>query len=261
MAAWSTSSSDRLGALIFELAAAHLPQQQQRISIVGIFCLAETRQEHGLAHAATDSILVVMHLLLIYLGVLFGCFFEGEVVLISAVVAAHRGYSDLWIVYSLAVVGVFSSDCLYFYLGRRRGGRLLQRSKKLSAKVSWVRERIDRHPTLVLLTYRYLYGFRTVTPILLGNTGISSRRFYVVSFIGVVIWAAVVTALGYAFGTVLEHAFGDVEHYEKYLFGGLFVFGAGYVAWQWWRGRYTRRLQVLRPLSEPLKSDEDLTRR
>ncbi len=168
-------------------------------------------------------------------------------VLISAVVAAHRGYSDLWLVYLLATAGVFASDCLYCYLGRTRGRSLLEKRPKLARKVDWIEQRIDRRPTLVLLTYRYLYGFRTVTPLLLGNTSIPGRTFYLLSLLGVVVWAALITA----FGTYLERLFGAVDHYEKYLFGGLLAFGLLYVAGQAYRGRYRRQVAVLGAFRHP----------
>ena len=36
-----------------------------------------------------------MHLVVIYLGILFGIFLDGEMIMISSIIAAHQGYLHL----------------------------------------------------------------------------------------------------------------------------------------------------------------------
>jgi len=56
-----------------------------------------------------------MHIILIYAGIFAGIFFEGEMVMISSVIAAHHGYLKLWIVITIGLVGTFSSDSFLEY--------------------------------------------------------------------------------------------------------------------------------------------------
>ena len=42
-----------------------------------------------------------MHVILIYLGIFCGIFIEGEMVMITSVIAAHHGHLNLWIVMAI----------------------------------------------------------------------------------------------------------------------------------------------------------------
>ncbi len=61
-----------------------------------------------------------MHLILIYIGIFCGIFFEGEMVMITSVIAAHHGHLKLWIVIAIGLTGTYCSDSFYFFLGRKK---------------------------------------------------------------------------------------------------------------------------------------------
>src|SRR6059058_2388420 len=103
-----------------------------------------------------------------YWAVLVGTFLEGETILVLGGFAANRGYLDLpWVIVA-AFLGSFSGDQLYFYLGRHYGRRII--AKRLSWQVSAekVYRLLERHQTLLILTFRFMYGLRNVTPFALG---------------------------------------------------------------------------------------------
>ena len=61
-------------------------------------------------------------------GALFlGTLLEGETVLILAGLMAHMGLMKLPLVILVALLGSFLGDQFYFFLGRRKGGALLDR--------------------------------------------------------------------------------------------------------------------------------------
>jgi membrane protein DedA with SNARE-associated domain len=62
-----------------------------------------------------------MHIIIIYLSILFGIFLEGEMIMISSIIAAHHGYLNHWKVIAVGIVATYCSDCFYFSLGRKRG--------------------------------------------------------------------------------------------------------------------------------------------
>lgn len=49
-----------------------------------------------------------MHISLIYIGIFAGIFFEGEMVMITSVIAAHHGHLKLWIVITIGLAGTYS---------------------------------------------------------------------------------------------------------------------------------------------------------
>ena len=162
-----------------------------------------------------------MHIILVYLGILLGIFFEGEMTMISAVVAAHNGYLNLWVVIVLGITGTFGSDCYFFSLGKRRGNAWLAKRPQYQKKVDRIHKNLGRAPFLVFLTYRFLYGFRTITPIIIGTSKIANRKFLILSFTSVILWTSTFTILGYALSDVIMSALDHIQDIEKYVIGGL----------------------------------------
>ncbi len=164
-----------------------------------------------------------MHIIVFYLGVLAGIFLEGEMVMISSVIAAHHGYLNLWIVIGTGVTGTYLSDCFYFFLGRKRGVKWIEKQENLKKRVAVVDARLVRNKFLVFIVYRFMYGFRMVTPLVLGAGKTKTVNFLFLSAITTVIWAAVYTSMGYLFGELIESQLSHIEHIEKYIIGG-FIF-------------------------------------
>ena len=161
-----------------------------------------------------------------YLAILVGTFFEGETILVLGGYAAHEGYLLLpWVIVS-AFCGSFAGDQLAFFIGRRHGKTLLAKYPKWQARVARVHGLMERFHTIFILGFRFLYGLRTVSPLVLGTSDVSTRRYFFLNMIGGVVWAITVACLGYAFGQVVELAIGRVKEYQGYVLGGLLVVGA-----------------------------------
>lgn len=168
-----------------------------------------------------------------YAAVLVGTFLEGEVILVLAGFAAHRGYLELPWVIAAAFAGTLLGDQLYFYLGRSRGKALLDRRPRWRAGAERAFGLMRRHEVLLMLGFRFMYGLRVVTPFVLGASRVSPLRFLLLNAIGALLWASLVGTLGYLFGQSLEVIIGDVKRYELWVFGGLAA--AGLAAWAWRR--------------------------
>jgi membrane protein DedA with SNARE-associated domain len=161
----------------------------------------------------------MFHYLLIYAGPFLGIFLEGELRLLSAVIAVAHGHLDLWAVVIIAVFATLASDSFYFYLGRKRASKWIAQSK-WAPKFETVRQKLENQKIKLLLGYRFLYGFRMVTPLFLGTQTISYREFLKYSLVGTLIRASVITLLGILFAqlilTYLKHI---VEQAEFYIIG------------------------------------------
>ncbi|MBN1473059.1 MAG: DedA family protein [Syntrophaceae bacterium] len=161
-----------------------------------------------------------------YPSVAVGTFFEGEIVLVLAGFAAHRGYLSLSWVIVCAFLGTLCGDQLYFHLGRLKGTKFLDKRPQWKSRSARVFELMHKHPLLLVLGFRFVYGLRTITPFLLGTSGISSLRFFIWNSLGACVWAILIGVSGYLFGHALELLIGDIKRYELYLFIALAVSGA-----------------------------------
>ena len=168
-----------------------------------------------------------------------GTFFEGETVMILAGVAAHIGYLSLDWVIICGFCGTFFGDQLYFFLGRRHGKSMLTRHPSWQAPANSVFDKLKRHQNLLILSFRFLYGIRTVTPFVIGMSDVSYRRFALLNIIGAGIWAISIGFAGYYFGQAVETVLGDIKRYELELIAGI----VGLAALIWLTHFYRRRIR------------------
>ena len=163
-----------------------------------------------------------------YLVVLLGALLEGETVLILAGFAASRGYLNLSGVILCGWLGGMLSDWLFFLLGRYRGQAVMTRFPRWQPQVQQVLSKFSRYQNSLILSFRFLYGLRTVTPFAIGASNVSSQKFFLLNACGAIIWAAVIAWLGYCFGYAMMRILDDIKHYEAIialsivLFGGVF---------------------------------------
>ncbi len=116
----------------------------------------------------------------------------------------HSGYFQMeWVVLS-AFVGTLAADQLYFHLGRLKGKSIIESRPAWKKKSERLLHMIDEHHIALILGFRFLKGFRIITPLLLGTTSVSSLRYLLLNTISVGVWAVTFAMLGYFFGAGLE---------------------------------------------------------
>lgn len=164
-----------------------------------------------------------------YAAIGVGSFLEGETIVVLGGFSAHRGYLELPWVILCAFLGSFFGDQLYFYIGRARGEWILEHRPRWQKKSTKVFALLNRHQNWLILSFRFMYGLRTVTPFLVGAAKISPARFFVLNFLGAAVWAITIGTLGYFFGNALEAIIGDLKNDETILFG--ILAGLGLVIW------------------------------
>ena len=97
----------------------------------------------------------------------------------------------------------------------------------------------------LIVAIRFMYGFRIVGPILLGMGRVPAWKFVLFNFIGAAIWAPLITAIGYLFGSLVHSMLTDVHDYEIWLFAA--VVGVGLV------GALVHRMRVRRETQSPVE--------
>jgi membrane protein DedA with SNARE-associated domain len=188
---------------------------------------------------AIHAFLVSYGLIVVYLGVII----EGESVLIAAGFLAHQGVMNPFAVFLAAFAGSVTGDQVMFYAGRYfAGSRMVQQqmARPLSAKVL---DHIHRNEILFILSFRFIYGIRTISPIALGVAGVRPGLYAALNLVSAAVWAAVFTVAGYLFGQTIERFAGKLHHGHKLIIAGvlclavLVVFG---LARGWLVRRQTR---------------------
>ena len=138
-----------------------------------------------------------------YFAVFVGSLLEGETVLLIAAFAASRGHLVYPWVVVLAFVGSIIGDQFYFFLGRHRGQRILARFPQLQARATKVETLLYRYHKTIILALRFLYGLRTIGPIVVGLSRVPIITFFLLNLISAGIWANTIGGIGYLFGDLL----------------------------------------------------------
>jgi membrane protein DedA with SNARE-associated domain len=172
-----------------------------------------------------------------YIAIVVGTFLEGETILVLGGFLAHRGYLHLpWVIAS-AFAGTFAGDQLYFYLGRSKGTKWLEKKPEWKRRSTRAFQLLKKHQLWVILGFRFIYGVRTITPFVIGTSGIKPLRFLALNGGGAVAWALGVGILGYLLGETLQLVLGEVKRFEAIVLGALVA--VGLVIWlcYLWRER------------------------
>ena len=161
-----------------------------------------------------------------YFALFVGTFLEGETILILAGFAAFNGHLSLPLAILSAFAGSFAGDQTAFYIGRYNKHYLETRLKKWECRIERVHHLLEKHQVLVLICFRFFYGFRNITPFAVGTTSVSPWRFFALNGIGAALWAVCFGLGGFYLGDVLERF---LQEAKWWVAGGLFTLLAG--AW------------------------------
>src|SRR3981081_2069343 len=98
-----------------------------------------------------------------YVAIFIGTFFEGEPLLVPGGLAAHNGDLSLpWVIFS-AFAGSLFGDQLWFYIARRNGQGFLDKRPTWKLRTDRALQLLEKYNTLFILSFRFLYGLRTVS--------------------------------------------------------------------------------------------------
>jgi membrane protein DedA with SNARE-associated domain len=154
-----------------------------------------------MAAAMTIETLVTKYGLL---AILLGAGVEGEAVVVTGGVLAHRGLVPLVPACICAAIGSFVVDQLWFMVGRRfQNHRWI---KRIRAKPAFARaiDLLERRPTGFILAFRFIYGMRTVSPIAIGTSRVPFRTFLPLNAVAAAVWGPVFTLFGFYVGHALD---------------------------------------------------------
>ena len=165
-----------------------------------------------------------------YYAIVVGTFFEGELIMLAAGIAAAAGLLSLPGAILAGMAGVFASDTFCFLLGRFAGERIKGWFPRLHARLGGVFGLIERHQEKLIVFFQFFPGLCTVAPVAFGMSKISTWRFMALDFVGNACWTLVFSLGGYAFGAAFEHVVRDAREWQWLAAAVLAI--AGLVVWQ-----------------------------
>ncbi|MBF0583486.1 MAG: DedA family protein [Magnetococcales bacterium] len=173
---------------------------------------------------------VADHGYLIYPLVLVWTFFEGEtiVLIVSAMAATSAPFINLPLLAICAMAGTMAGDQLFYYLGRFYGTPFLTTRPKLAAKAERGFQLLRKGEVAFILSYRFIYGVRNVSPFIVGVSGIQPLRFFFLNLTASLLWASTFVIGGYFLGKVLEQW---LEAYKWHMLAAILLLVAAIYAY------------------------------
>lgn len=157
------------------------------------------------------------------LAILVGTFFEGETIVLVAGFVAEQGLMDPYVIAITAFIGSFSGDQLWFFMGRRHADHRWIQCVTKRPSFQRALQILERHPIIFILSFRFLYGLRNVSPVAAGFSKIPTRVFFTLNAIAACVWAIIFTSVGYFAGEAVQTIIGGIKAVEHQVFGALGV--------------------------------------
>jgi len=187
--------------------------------------------------------------------------------LLAGVAAASDGVFAVKAV-AVATLASMLADTLWFFAGRRYGGRVLALLCRISISPdSCVRQSqlsFARRGVATLVVAKFVPGLSTLAPPLAGALGMRTASFAVYNLAGTVLWAGSGIAGGLLFHNQIERLLEQVSELGNIALALMAGLLGLYVAWRVWRrwriARAMGRLPRVRPdeLAELMAQDVEL---
>lgn len=152
-------------------------------------------------------------------GLLFGFFFPGDSLLITAGLLASQGYLDIKILILVSALAAILGDSVGYWFGKKTGPRIFKREDSLlfhKKNIIKANEFYKKHGGKTIILARFFPFIRTFAPIVAGVGTMKYRRFLSFNVFGGLFWVMATCLLGYFLGNV-------VPNIERYILGVILV--------------------------------------
>lgn len=156
-----------------------------------------------------------------YWAVFLGATVEGESIILTASALAAMGHLSLTKIMIVAFLTTTVVDQILFFIGRAYGPSLFDMYPRFKGASDRAFSMLKRFDVLFILSFRFIYGLRTVSSVVIGAANISPARFIPLNILSAFIWTVVSCFGGYLLGDVMFDMFHSFESCQKYVLAGL----------------------------------------
>lgn len=166
-----------------------------------------------------------------YLAVFLGSMIEGESIIFIAGYFAQQGVLSLPKLILISFLGTLIADQGLYFVGRYYGNHFLDRFPSFKNRTEKAFSLLKRYDNYFILSFRFIYGIRIISPVVIGSCGIGVKRFMVLNFFAAVIWSVGSCLAAYYFAHFL---IGCIDLVPKIILGIALVGGTiGYLIFKW----------------------------
>lgn len=141
-------------------------------------------------------------------GLLFGFFFPGDSLLITAGLLASQGYLDIKHLILISILGAILGDTVGYWFGNKTGPRIFRREDSLlfhKKNIIRANEFYKKHGGKTIVIARFLPFIRTFAPIVAGVGEMNYFRFLSFNIFGGIFWVLFTSLAGYFLGNTIPN--------------------------------------------------------
>lgn len=128
--------------------------------------------------------------------------------LIGAGILSSLGKMDIAASILIATTANAVGDNLLFYLARTNKEAVQKYLKKHKRKIAWTNLLMRRYGWMAVFLQKYIYGVKTLVPIVMGLTRYDMRKFTILNIPASIIWGLVVGLISYYFSDFVRNLAG-----------------------------------------------------
>lgn len=132
-----------------------------------------------------------------YLAVFLGSLVEGETIILTASAFAATGLLRIEYIWLISFSGTLFADQVLFYLGSHYSDYFTFLSV---AKKDQFKKILNAYPKSFILSFRFIYGIRTISPIIIGMLHFPPVKFTFLNVISAFLWATISCGFGFLLG-------------------------------------------------------------
>jgi membrane-associated protein len=167
----------------------------------------------------SGGLLVIALIVYAESGMMVGFFLPGDTLLLSAGVLAAQGQFPIEITVAAIALAAVLGDNTGYLIGRTMGRRLFRKKDGIIFRQEYVQRAesfYEKHGAKTLLIAHYIPIVRSFAPLVAGVGKMNRGQFFFYDLIGASSWAALITLLGYWFGS-------RIPNLDKYIFPTVLV--------------------------------------
>jgi len=151
--------------------------------------------------------------IILFLYSLGGGFFA----LVAAAILSYSGKMDISFSILVAIIANFAGDSILFYFGRNYKKEVGEYLKKHRRKMAYAQILIKKYGNLVIVLQKFLYGFKTLVPIVISFTKYDFKKFTILNFFSSILWGFFFGMTGYFGSVTIQKIFFKLYQNNYYL--------------------------------------------
>jgi membrane protein DedA with SNARE-associated domain len=144
-------------------------------------------------------------------GLALGSAIEGEAFAFMGGVLAHRHFFPLEAAVAASMTGALALDHTAFFMGHSLRRLAFVERVLNSPRMTLLTARLNRAPVQTIFFVRFVYGIKGPGAAVIGASHMPWRRFAMINFLAVALWAHLVAGLGFLAGHLIVRLFGELH--------------------------------------------------